>query len=395
MVEAMEIPKGFKKTEIGIIPDDWGVIMLKKLLSEKLQNGVFFKPSSKGIGIKLINVGDLYKGFPINVDELELFDASVDEEKRYKVLDGDLFFTRSSVVPAGIAHCNIYANDMAEKVVFDSHVIKARPNKKIVSPFYLFRYCSYAARNYLVSHAKTAIMTTIDQGVIENCPIVLPPTKAEQTAIAEALNDADALIAELEKLIAKKKAIKQGAMQELLKPKEGWEVKKLGEIADIDKGEQLNRETLSDRDTYPVFNGGISPSGYTNKWNTEKGTIIISEGGNSCGYINFIKERFWRGGHCYQVKTRIEKEFLFHILKSQEKNIMALRVGSGLPNIQRGRLIGFELIIPKDENEQKKIAQILSDMDTEIEALEKKLDKYKMLKQGMMQNLLTGKIRLI
>jgi len=270
--------------------------------------------------------------------------------------------------------------------LFYSEILEDNEPKFLYYRFLLIDWYSYNEASGVPSlNAKT----------IEQIQIPLPPTKAEQAAIAEALNDADALITELEKLIAKKKAIKQGAMQELLKPKEGWDVKKLGEIADIDKGEQLNRETLSDRDTYPVFNGGISPSAYTNKWNTEKETIIISEGGNSCGYINFIKERFWRGGHCYQVKTRIEKEFLFHLLKSQEKNIMALRVGSGLPNIQRGRSIGFELIIPKDENEQKKIAQILSDMDTEIDALEKKLNKYKMLKQGMMQNLLTGRIRLI
>jgi len=423
MVEAMEIPKGFKKTEVGIIPSDWDVIMLKKLLSEKLQNGVFFKPSSKGIGIKLINVGDLYKGFPINVDELELFDASVDEEKRYKVLDGDLFFTRSSVVPAGIAHCNIYANDMAEKVVFDSHVIKARPNKKIVSPFYLFRYCSYAARNYLVSHAKTAIMTTIDQGVIENCPIVLPPTKAEQTAIAEALNDADALIAELEKLIAKKKAIKQGAMQELLKPKEGWEVEKLPELVwyqegpgvrksqfrtsgvkllngtNIERGELLLDKTdrfISNHEAY----------GWYSHFLVDDGDILIACSGIS---VDKFDEKVTEASSIHLplcmntstmrfkvISTRITKPFFFHFLKSYsfKQQIGEQITGSAQLNFGPAHVKWVDINFPSP-SEQNEIAQILSDMDAETEVLEKKLNKYKMLKQGMMQNLLTGRIRLI
>lgn len=384
MVEAMEIQKGFKKTEVGVIPNDWKLLPVSKFGEVKRGAGSQYIKYVNYNGIRFIRINDFFEDSPVYVS------PTVDM-MRFAITESDVLFAGTgasagaSYIPKkewiGLPHSynapRIRTNENHSKE-FLLHTLQSE-------------YIAKQQRAWFVGAAQPFL----DLNAISNFLIATPPTKAEQAAIAEALNDADALITELEKLIAKKKAIKQGAMQELLKPKEGWEVKKLGEIADIDKGEQLNRETLSDRDTYPVFNGGISPSGYTNKWNTEKGTIIISEGGNSCGYINFIKERFWRGGHCYQVKTRIEKEFLFHILKSQEKNIMALRVGSGLPNIQRGRLIGFELIIPKDENEQKKIAQILSDMDTEIEALEKKLDKYKMLKQGMMQNLLTGKIRLI
>jgi type I restriction enzyme S subunit len=75
-------------------------------------------------------------------------------------------------------------------------------------------------------------------------------------------------------------------------------VKKLGDICEIRKGEQLNRSTLNDNEYYPVYNGGISASGYTSDWNQIENTIIISEGGNSCGFVNFIKTKFWQGGHC-------------------------------------------------------------------------------------------------
>jgi len=399
MVEAMEIPKGFKKTEVGIIPDDWLLASYDEVF-DFLTTATYSRAQlTESDTIKYVHYGDIHTKCLHFLDCDKIYLPSIKNEllKNYPLLkDGDLIVVDASEDYEGVGKSVEVKNLKNRKAISGLHTFLLRDKQEAIAN----GFKGYLQPNSLVKKQMDALATGmkvygVSKTNLKLIKIPLPPTKAEQTAIAEALNDAGALITELEKLIAKKKAIKQGAMQELLKPKEGWDVKKLGEIADIDKGEQLNRETLSDRDTYPVFNGGISPSGYTNKWNTEKGTIIISEGGNSCGYINFIKERFWRGGHCYQVKTRIEKEFLFHILKSQEKNIMALRVGSGLPNIQRGRLIGFELIIPKDENEQKKIAQILSDMDTEIEALEKKLDKYKMLKQGMMQNLLTGKIRLI
>jgi len=127
-------------------------------------------------------------------------------------------------------------------------------------------------------------------------------------------------------------------------------------------------------------------------------TITISKGGNSCGFVNYCKTKFWLGGHCYALKiinSNIDKEFLYQILKFKEKSIMGLRIGSGLPNIQKKNLNDFKLTIPNDRTEQNHIAKILSDMDAEIQSLEKKLDKYKAIKQGMMQQLLTGRIRLV
>ena len=224
--------------------------------------------------------------------------------------------------------------------------------------------------------------------------IPLPPLP-EQTAIAKVLSDTDNLLQTLEKKITKKRLIKQGAMQKLLKPKEDWVEKTLAEIAIINKGEQLNKSTLSSVGIYPVINGGVSPSGYTNKWNTDADTITISEGGNSCGFVNLIETPFWKGGHCYSIETNYFLKYIYHSLKFNEKKIMSLRVGSGLPNIQKKRLSSFKIFIPETKEEQIQIATILSDIDTEIETIEKQLAKYKQVKQGLMQNLLTGKIRLV
>ena len=257
----MTVTPGYKQTEVGLIPEDWEVTKLRRVSKEPLQNGVFFRPSLKGKGVKLINVGDLYVDASINPETLALFDASEKDRQRYKVEDGDIFFTRSSVIPSGIAHCNIYRSTNDEVVVFDSHVIRFRPDKTKIDPLYIRKYCIGAiARRYFVSGAKTMAMTTIDQSALDKCPVILPPL-GEQRAIAAALSDADDWIASLDRLIAKKRDIKQAAMQQLLtgrtrlpgfqKKNEykkteiglipiGWEVRPLAEISrKITDGEHL------------------------------------------------------------------------------------------------------------------------------------------------------------
>ncbi|NLI08079.1 MAG: restriction endonuclease subunit S [Thermotogaceae bacterium] len=265
--------------------------------------------------------------------------------------------------------------------------------KKGVNNEYLYYLVSTLKRIFL-QNASGSTFLEISPKKVKSVIVSVPQSQEEQTAIATALSDTDALIENLEKLIAKKRNIKQGVMQELLKPKSNWVLTSVGEVAKICKGEQLNKDTLAAQGQYPVMNGGIQPSGYSDKWNQNPNTIIISEGGNSCGYVNFIKTRFWQGGHCYSVDAKIHKHFLFHLLKFHEKEIMALRVGSGLPNIQRNRLIEFSLRIPDKEN-QHKIATVLDEISEEIIAMEHKLLKYSMIKHGMMQALLTGKIRLV
>lgn len=421
--------KGYKQTEIGIIPEDWEVTSLKKVCSEKLQNGVFYKPSKKGRGIKLINVGDLYKKIPINVEELEMFDAEIEEEKKFKVLNGDLFFTRSSIVPSGIAHCNIYLHNTNEKVVFDSHVIKARPNIKIVNPSYLFRYfISKAARNYLISQSKTSTMTTIDQGVLEKCPIALPPLP-EQTAIAEALSDTDELLTTLEKLIEKKKLIKKGTMQELLTGKtrlpgfntyskdamhrvstgvsttiprgyrqtevglipEDWEVKKLGDVLKVRHGKS-QKEIICRNGKYPILATGGNV-GETNTYIYDKPSVLIGRKG-TIDKPQYMDKPFWAIDTIFytEIDNGISPKFIFY--KFNSIDWYSYNEASGVPSLNAKRIESIKIPLPSLP-EQTAIAETLSDMDSEIEMLEKKLEKTKQIKQGMMQELLTGKTRLV
>jgi type I restriction enzyme S subunit len=233
-------------------------------------------------------------------------------------------------------------------------------------------------------------------------PLPIPPLP-EQRAIAQALGDVDELIDALDRLIAKKRDIKQATMQQLLTGKTRlpgfsgkWETKTLGEVASVAKGTQLHSSETNVEGDFPHFNGGMSASSYTDKANTPAETIAISEGGNSCGYVQFISEPFWCGGHCYAiVPSKVDKRFLYHALKGNQASIMGLRVGSGLPNVQKSALTAFKIRIPSDSSEQEAIASVLSDMDAELAALEDRRDKSRALKQGMMQELLTGKTRLI
>ncbi|WP_236932880.1 restriction endonuclease subunit S [Glaesserella parasuis] len=211
------------------------------------------------------------------------------------------------------------------------------------------------------------------------------PSIEEQIQIAETLSTWDNAIQTTEKLLENSRQQKKALMQRLLKGN-NWLQIDLAELAVISKGSQLNKNTLSDNGQYAVINGGIEPSGYTDKFNTESHTITISEGGNSCGYIGFQKEKFWCGGHCYALSNlRINCLFLYQLLKYNEENIMRLRVGSGLPNIQKKALESFSLSYPQDISEQQKIAEILSTADQEIETLQRKLECLKLEKGALMQ----------
>ena len=228
---------------------------------------------------------------------------------------------------------------------------------------------------------------------------VFIPSFSEQQKIASFLTAVDKRI---EQLTKKKKLLeeyKKGVMQKIFnqevrfKDENGndfpeWEEKRLGEIADINKGTQKNVELLSEKGSYPVINGGKEPSGYFNDFNTIENTITISEGGNSCGFINYIESKFWSGGHCYTLTTndKINKDYLYHYLKHNQAEIMKLRVGSGLPNIQKKDIEKFGIIAPCLK-EQELIAQKISNLKKQLQRLDKIIQQVKIFKQGLLQQM--------
>ena len=209
------------------------------------------------------------------------------------------------------------------------------------------------------------------------------PSLQEQQKIVRLLSLLDERIKVQNKIIEDLKKLKSAIYQELFSNLQGEE-KSLSELAEITKGQQVNGNQLNENGKYYVMNGGIMPSGYYDDYNTEAGTISISEGGNSCGYVQYNKSKFWSGGHCYTLHikptARISTLFLFHFLKWKEEDIMALRIGSGLPNIQKKDLSKVRIIVPTFDKQQRLIA-LLSTLQMKIEYEEMytiNLDKQKL-----------------
>ncbi|OPY56603.1 MAG: Type-1 restriction enzyme EcoKI specificity protein [Pelotomaculum sp. PtaU1.Bin035] len=404
----------------------WEEVELLSLSNGGMQNGVFYEVSRKGSGIPLINVGDLYQSAPITYERLELFDANDDEIKRFSVNDGDLFFTRSSVVASGIAHCNYYRKTTEKKpVVFDSHVIRFKTDTTKVVPMYLYLQCiSPKARKFFVANAKTATMTTIDQDILGKCLIDLPPLP-EQRAIAAALSDMDGYIAALEQLIAKKRAVKQGAMQELLTGKRRlpgfsgeWVEKKLGDLFDITSSKRVFQSewrpsgvpfyrareiaVLSEKGSVDneLFISYEMYEQYTREYGSIQSDDVLITGVGTLGKVYVVKEgdRFYfKDGNIIWLKSKhlINSNFLRQLYFTEAiiSQVFGTSGGStvGTYTIKNAN----ETIVPYPPlDEQTAIAEILSDMDAEIDALTAKLNKLRNIKQGMMSELLSGRIRL-
>ena len=197
------------------------------------------------------------------------------------------------------------------------------------------------------------------------------PRKEEQQKISHLLSLLDERIATQNKIIEDLKLLKSAISERLFKSVKG-SIVLLSDICDIVKGKQINGENLSERGRYYVMNGGTEPSGYYSDYNVEANTISISEGGNSCGYVQFNTFPFWSGGHCYSIQNvtgNVDNLYLYHYLKSNEDNIMKLRIGSGLPNIQKKDLAMFKIIVPTLE-QQMTISTFLSSIErkAQIEA---------------------------
>lgn len=389
-----EIRPGYKQTEVGVIPEEWGVSALGVLAT--VERGKFSArprndPKFYGGNIPFLQTGDISR----SSGKVTTFSQTLNAEgaKVSRVFPkGTLLFT----IAANIGDVGITDFDAA----CPDSLVAVAPHQNIDCGWLLFELAKRKAD--FESLASPGAQLNINLEKLR--PYLLPrPPHPEQRAIATALADADALIAALEGMIAKKRDLKQAAMQHLLTGKTRlpgfsgeWEVKRLGNVAAISKGAQLQSSGINSSGRFPHYNGGVSPSGFTDEANCPAGTVAISEGGNSCGFVNYITSPFWCGGHCYALSFhRDDKLFLYQYLKSRQSDIMSLRVGSGLPNVQKTALSNLLLTLPTNIAEQTAIAEVLSDMDADLAALEAQAAKACAVKQGMMQELLTGRVRLV
>ncbi|ABG60587.1 restriction endonuclease subunit S [Cytophaga hutchinsonii] len=210
---------------------------------------------------------------------------------------------------------------------------------------------------------------------LEKVESTIPKAIDEQEKIASFLTLIDGRISTQNKIIKELELLIKSISQ-IIFHGHRYKFKKasLGSICTIKKGEQINSSVLSESGLYAVMNGGITPSGYYSQYNCVGNTISISEGGNSCGYVQFNDKKFWSGGHCYtlsEINAEISNKYLYYFMKFSENLIMSLRVGSGLPNIQKKDLEKFNVAFP-EINQQYQISKFL-DLLTEKIQVEKSL----------------------
>ena len=216
------------------------------------------------------------------------------------------------------------------------------------------------------------------------------PITDEQQKISNFLCQINERIQTQNKIIEQLETLIKGLYQKIFdNRKHQFSILPLKSICSIKKGSQINASELSETGLYCVMNGGILPSGYHSEYNSNDDTISISEGGNSCGYVQYNYTKFWSGGHCYtlnNIDEIIKNKYLYYYLKANENKIMALRVGSGLPNIQKSALEKFEIKIPI-LSEQKKIVLALESLSNKQSTERKLLKMYHLQKQHLLQKL--------
>lgn len=448
-VDAAEklMPEGYKQTEVGVIPEDWGAKILSSLLTESPKYGI------NAAAVPLAGTLPVYIRIT-DISEDGYFQPTekvgVDNpfSHLYQLKEGDIVLARTG---ASVGKSYLY-NKADGPLVYAGFLIKIQPDKnKLVSGFLsqflqTERYWNWVTVNSMRS-GQPGINGNEYGGLLVPCPSI-----KEQAAIANALSNVDALLSELEKLIAKKQAIKTATMQQLLTgrtrlpqfanhpdgSKKGYKQSELGEIPE--DWEVITFDQLKDRkDNWSItggpFGSNLKSSDYTeagvrvvqlqnigdgvfknNEYiytstkkadeliscNIYPGEIILSKMGDPVARACIIpdtEERYIMCSDGIRLKVDPEKfsaSFIFFYLNYPTFRNQALEASTGSTRKRIGlsELRTLQVIAPS-KKEQTAIATILSDMDEEIQALEQRLTKTRQIKQGMMQELLTGKTRLV
>ena len=292
---------------------------------------------------------------------------------------------------ATIGEMSIAASEMATNQGFKNLICK-----KDVDNEFLY-YALFPLRNKMLELAIGTTFLEISKSALQSIEVIIPADIIEQTAIAGALSDVDSLISSLQKLIKKKKAIKQGAMQELLTGKKRlpgfyreWRIVQIGETLSIGHGQ--SQKTVENRfGKYPILaTGGCI--GYANDFLWDKPSVLIGRKG-TIDKPQYADYPFWTIDTLFYTKIFDGYDAKFIYYKFCMIDWQQYNEASGVPSLNATTIENLQIIVP-EKDEQQAIAQLLSDIDSEIEQLEKKLVKYQQIKQGMMQELLTGRIRL-
>jgi type I restriction enzyme S subunit len=400
----MDVKLGYKQTEVGVIPEDWEVKQigdLEPFITSGSRGWAAFYSEHGSSFIRITNLSR--KCIYLDLQDLRFVNlvANESEAARTQLRDDDVLISITADIGiVGYVTPKLpkpaYVNQHIALVRFDS----TRTNSRFVSYFLASENLQNLFRALTDSGAKAGMNLT----TVERIPIALPPSKCEQEAIAEALSDADTLIESLEQLLAKKRQIQQGAMQELLTGKKRlpgfsgeWEKRLLGEIARIKTGGRNNQDKVEDGE-YPFFVRSATVE-RIDSFSYDCEAILVPGEGGIGNIFHYMQGRFEVHQRVYaitQFTPKTSGRFVyFYMMEKFGSHAMQNSVKATVDSLRLPTFQNFEIVMPPTPNEQAAIAAILSDMDAEITALETNLAKGRQIKQGMMQELLTGRIRLV
>jgi len=436
-VREEEVPRGYKRTEVGIIPEDWELVTLLSLADgskERFDDGDWIEAEYlTESGVRLIQTGNIGIGSFVDKEPRKyISQISFDKLRCKDVYEGDLLVCRLAE-PAGRA-CIVPRLD-AERAITAVDVTIFRPIPERGNRTFLLHYfCTNAWFAEVNDRCGGSTRSRIARGALGQIKVPTPTTKAEQEAIADALGDADALIESLQQLIAKKRSVKQGAVQDLLTGRKRlpgftgeWQTKRLDELFTFSGGFSASRDQLGAQGHCYLHYGDIHTTNRSfvdvgsEAANIPKLDVALShvprdsmlddgdvvfvdvsedEDGASKHVVVSNPDRtpFISGLHTIVAKAKtddLERSYRRYCFQTDavRAQFRFFAVGTKVLGVSKGNIGKIELRFPP-RPEQTAIATVLSDMDAEIEALEARLAKTRALKAGMMQALLTGRIRL-
>ena len=296
-------------------------------------------------------------------------DAVIDEI--YRVRENDILFARTG---ASTGKTYLYKSQDG-RLYFAGFLIRANVFNWADSRFVFYQTQIKRYAKWVQIMSMRSGQPGINSQEYASFQVNLPELN-EQKKVASFISLLDQRISLQIKLIDRYESLIRALYHEILCNAPGTIIT-LGDLVQIKKGTQLNGENLLTVGKYYVMNGGITPSGYYDSYNTPREIISISEGGNSCGYVQYNSLPFWSGGHCYtllpqtQYKDLVKYRYLYHYLKYHQDDIMAMRIGSGLPNIQKKDLERFQVILPETQIQER--YTVLFDAVDSVISIEKAL----------------------
>jgi type I restriction enzyme S subunit len=383
----MEVKPGYKQTEVGVIPEAWEVRNIGQMF--RLINGCAFKPEDwKQNGTPIIRIQNL------NDPSAEFNYSQAPVPERNRVEAGDLLFAWSGTLGSSFG-ARVWNGPSG---VLNQHIFKVHMNEQqITLPFSMLVFARVEEDIAKQAHGFKASFVHVKKSDLVKVELPLPPLP-EQRAIAEALSDVDGLLGGLDRLIAKKRDLKQAAMQQLLTGQTRlpgfhgeWEVKRLGEVLKVRHGKSQHGIAAPDGKYAILASGG--EIGRTNAFIYDQPSVLIGRKG-TIDAPQYVDTPFWTVDTLFFTEISSEADAKFVFYKFTMIRWRSYNEASGVPSLNAKTIENIEVTMPPLA-EQTAIAEVLSEMDGELAVLEQRREKTRALKQAMMQELLTGRTRLI